>query len=89
MNKFDKKSGKSSFSFGSGSRKGFQSSFHKQDVEMETSELKEIEIKKNKKVDQIYKKSSESMSELQDNSIALTVTSPPYNVDKDISNKFC
>ena len=46
MNKFDKKSGKSSFSFGSGSRKGFQSSFHKQDVEMETSELKEIEIKK-------------------------------------------
>ena len=83
MNKFDKKSGKSSFSFGSGSRKGFQSSFHKQDVEMETSELKEIEIKKNKKVDQIYKKSSESMSELQDNSIALTVTSPPYNVDKE------
>ena len=46
MNKFDKKSGKSSFSFGSGSRKGFQSRFHKQDVEMETSELKEIEIKK-------------------------------------------
>ncbi len=86
MNEFDKKSAKSSFPFGSGSRKGFKSSFHNQDVEMETSELKEIEIKKNKKVDQIYKKSSESMSELEDNSIALTVTSPPYNVDKESDN---
>jgi DNA modification methylase len=34
-------------------------------------------------VDQIYKKTSEDMSELPDHSVHLMVTSPPYNVSKD------
>jgi len=34
-------------------------------------------------LDRVYQRSSEHMSELPDNSVALMVTSPPYNVGKD------
>lgn len=37
-------------------------------------------------VNRIFSKSSESMSELPDNSIHLAVTSPPYNVGKEYDN---
>ena len=66
------------FKIGSGSRKGFVSKF-------QDKELKEIinqnEISKLR--NQIITKSSESMNELIDNCISLTVTSPPYNIGKD------
>ena len=83
MSNSKKKSGRSKFSFGSGSRKGFVSSFQTKDTEKKSENLDSVSINSLEKIDVIYKKSSESMSELNSNSIALTVTSPPYNIDKD------
>ena len=80
MSNSKKKPGRSKFSFGSGSRKGFVSNFQTKDTEKESDSTA---INTPKEMDVIYHKSSESMPEINDNSIALTVTSPPYNIDKD------
>ena len=37
--------------------------------------------------DIIYQKSSENMSEIDNNSVDLVVTSPPYNIDIKYGNK--
>ena len=80
MSNSKKKPGRSKFSFGSGSRKGFVSNFQTKDAEKKSDSTA---INTPKELDVIYHKSSESMPEINDNSIALTVTSPPYNIDKD------
>ena len=80
MSNSKKKPGRSKFSFGSGSRKGFISNFQNKDAEKKSDSTA---INTPKEMDVIYHKSSESMPEINDNSIALTVTSPPYNIDKD------
>ena len=66
------------FKIGSGSRKGFVSTF-------QDKELKEIFHENNRSEirNQIFTQSSEEMNELIDNCISLTVTSPPYNIGKD------
>ena len=70
---------KSYFTSGSGARKAFVSSFQ------DKTELNEVIDSNNesKIIDKIFHKSSENMSELENNSISLTVTSPPYNIGKD------
>ena len=70
---------KSYFTSGSGARKAFVSSF------LDKSELNEVIDSNNesKIIDKIFHKSSENMSELENNSVSLTVTSPPYNIGKD------
>jgi site-specific DNA-methyltransferase (adenine-specific) len=70
---------KSYFTSGSGARKAFVSSFQ------DKTELKEVIDFNNKSniLDKIFHKSSENMHELENNSISLTVTSPPYNIGKD------
>jgi len=70
---------KSYFTSGSGARKAFVSSFQ------DKTELKEVIDFNNKSniLDKIFHKSSENMQELENNSISLTVTSPPYNIGKD------
>ena len=45
----------------------------------------ENEISK-EKLNKLYCKSSEDMSEIPDNSINLMITSPPYNIGKDYDN---
>ena len=80
MSKSKKESGKSKFSFGSGARKGFVSNFQ---IENGKPEDNSSVINDPGIVDCIYNKSSEDMSEINDNSIALTITSPPYNVGKE------
>src|SRR5210317_739063 len=67
------------FKSGSGARKAFVSNFQ------DKTELKELTDANNKSkiVDEIFHKSSENMEELENNSISLTVTSPPYNIGKD------
>ena len=67
------------FKSGSGSRKAFVSSFQNE------KELKEIHQDNNTSSvkNKIFNKSSESMEELVDNCVSLTVTSPPYNIGKD------
>ena len=70
---------KSYFTSGSGARKAFVSSFQ------DKTELNEVIDSNNesKITDKIFHKSSENMSELENNSVSLTVTSPPYNIGKD------
>ena len=70
---------KSYFTSGSGARKAFVSSFQ------DKTELNEVIDSNNesKIIDKIFHKSSENMSELENNSVSLTVTSPPYNIGKD------
>ena len=65
------------FKDGSGSRKGFVSKF-KTETNFETQSENNISKIKNK----IFNKSAENMSELVDNCVSLTITSPPYNVGK-------
>ena len=67
------------FKSGSGARKAFVSNFQ------DKTELKEVINSNNKSkiVDKIFHKSSENMEELENNSVSLTVTSPPYNIGKD------
>ncbi len=68
---------KSVFKEGSGSRKGFVSEFQNDLEPKDTSKNNTSKIK-----NKIINKSSENMEELPDNCIALTVTSPPYNIGK-------
>tara|TARA_B100001996_G_scaffold24813_1_gene19224 strand:+ start:118 stop:954 length:837 start_codon:yes stop_codon:yes gene_type:complete len=68
---------KSVFKEGSGSRKGFVSEFQNDLERKDTSKNNTSKIK-----NKIINKSSENMEELDDNCIALTVTSPPYNIGK-------
>ena len=68
---------KSVFKEGSGSRKGFVSEFQNDLEPKDTSKNNTSKIK-----NKIINKSSENMKELVDNSIALTITSPPYNIGK-------
>ena len=68
---------KSVFKEGSGSRKGFVSEFQNDLEPKDTSKNNTSKIK-----NKIINKSSENMEELDDNCIALTVTSPPYNIGK-------
>ena len=68
---------KSVFKEGSGSRKGFVSEFQNDLERKDTSKNNTSKIK-----NKIINKSSENMEELVDNCIALTVTSPPYNIGK-------
>ena len=68
---------KSVFKEGSGSRKGFVSEFQ-DDIESKNTSKNNTSKVKNK----IINKSSENMKELVDNCIALTITSPPYNIGK-------
>ena len=65
------------FKDGSGSRKGFVSKFQTK-TNFETQSENNISKIKNK----IFNKSAENMSELVDNCVSLTITSPPYNVGK-------
>ena len=68
---------KSVFKEGSGSRKGFVSEFQDDLKSKNTSKNNNSKVK-----NKIINKSSENMKELVDNCIALTVTSPPYNIGK-------
>ena len=70
---------KSKFTEGSGSRKGFVSDFQKNTDLEEFHEKNNISSVKNK----LFCKDSVDMSELPNNCIGLTITSPPYNIGKD------
>ncbi len=81
------KAATSTRSFGTGKREGHDSSaFYRR--ELFTSARREVRSDRINQVpavclDKVYQKSSESMSELPDDSVSLMVTSPPYNVGKD------
>jgi len=68
---------KSVFKDGSGARKGFVSEFQ-DDIETKDNSKNNTSKVKNK----IINKSSENMKEIVDNCVALTITSPPYNIGK-------
>ena len=74
-------------SFGTGKRENHDSSsfyrrkLFKTRASEETTET--VSTLSSSVLDQIFAHSSENMSELPDNSVALMVTSPPYNVGKD------
>ena len=68
---------KSVFNDGSGARKGFVSEFQ-DDIESKDTSKNNTSKVKNK----IINKSSENMKEIVDNCVALTITSPPYNIGK-------
>lgn len=70
---------KSKFTEGSGSRKGFVSDFQKNTDLEEFHEKNNTTSVKNK----LFCKDSINMSELPNNCIGLTITSPPYNIGKD------
>ena len=70
---------KSKFTEGSGSRKGFVSDFQKNTDLEEFHEKNNTTSVKNK----LFCKDSVDMSELPNNCIGLTITSPPYNIGKD------
>lgn len=70
---------KSKFTEGSGSRKGFVSDFQKNTDLEEFHEKNNTTSVKNK----LFCKDSVDMSELLNNCIGLTITSPPYNIGKD------
>ena len=84
------KSRRSRFSFGSGSRKGFVSNFQIKEQKKSSGESEKKSIKAVREIDIIYQKSSENITELENNSIPLTITSPPYNIgkesDRDLTN---
>ena len=68
---------KSVYEDGMGSRKGFVSRFQVDESKTEIKKNNKSEIK-----NLIFNKTSENMDDLVDNCVALTVTSPPYNVGK-------
>ena len=68
---------KSVFKEGSGSRKGFVSEFQDELVPKDISSNNISKVK-----NKLINKSSENMSELLDNCVSLTITSPPYNIGK-------
>jgi len=68
---------KSVFKEGSGARKGFVSEFQDDIVTKDDSKNNTSKVK-----NKIINKSSENMKEIVDNCVALTITSPPYNIGK-------
>ena len=90
MSNAEDKSRRSKFTFGSGSRKGFVSNFQIKEQKKSSGESEKKSIKAVREIDIIYQKSSENMTELENNSIPLTITSPPYNIgkesDRDLTN---
>jgi site-specific DNA-methyltransferase (adenine-specific) len=90
MSNAEDKSRRSKFTFGSGSRKGFISNFQIKEQKKSSGESEKKSIKAVREIDIIYQKSSENMTELENNSIPLTITSPPYNIgkesDRDLTN---
>jgi len=68
---------KSVFKEGSGARKGFVSEFQDHIVTKDNSKNNTSKVK-----NKIINKSSENMKEIVDNCVALTITSPPYNIGK-------
>lgn len=83
-----KEKGTKTSSFGTSGRRNHDSSeFYSSKLYTEDKIEKKLIFIENvipqKKINQIYCKSSENMKEIPDNSIHLMVTSPPYNVGKD------
>jgi len=84
-----RKNGTKTSSFGTPGRINHDSSkfYNSRLYEGLNNEKQNIEFEENilpsKNINKIFCKSSESMTELPDNSIHLMVTSPPYNVGKD------
>lgn len=74
-------------SFGTGKREGHDSScfYERKLCKSVSEEAANITVNAIQPhlLDRIFEKSSERMTELPDNSVALMVTSPPYNVGKD------
>ena len=88
----ERKKGTKTSSFGSGKREAHDSSIfynsrmHKDlfNKPLSDNEIKSILVPDvGEWADKIYKHTSEDMQEIPDNSIALAVTSPPYNASKD------
>lgn len=86
------KKGTKTSSFGTGKREGHDSSeFYQRNLygeqfaeEMPLKELRKISVPEpGEWTDKIYHHSSEDMSAIPDNSVAVAFTSPPYNVGKD------
>jgi site-specific DNA-methyltransferase (adenine-specific) len=71
--------------FGAGKREGHDASafYARKLMDAKWSRDRTLNDVPAKYRDRIYERSSESMSELPDNSVALMVTSPPYHVGKD------
>jgi modification methylase len=71
-------------SFGSSGRVGHDSStYYSRRISEYKESRSETNVIKSNIINQIFCKSSEEMKELQDNSVALMITSPPYNVGKE------
>jgi len=90
-----KKKGTRTSSFGSGKREAHDSStFYNSRMHegLFNKPLSDDEIKKvtvpdaGEWVDKVYTHTSEDMEDIPDNSVALAVTSPPYNASKDYDN---
>ena len=74
-------------SFGSSSRANHDSSaYYSRKMAKNNTNSKNTKSKVNKSDcrNQIFCKSSENMTELIDNSVSMMITSPPYNVGKDM-----
>jgi modification methylase len=73
--------------FGTGKRENHDSSkFYSRKIcqtHKNTNQISDSNCIASKDLNIIFNKSSESMKELPDNSVALMITSPPYNVGKD------
>ena len=70
-------------SFGVGRREGHDATpFYERGL-ASVVESDDTEIRQSAAVDQVFVHSAESMHELEDDSVALMVTSPPYHVGKD------
>lgn len=88
-----RKTGTKTSSFGSPGRINHDSTaFYTSKLYKGLPKEKKVEYKENsidpQILDNVFCKSSEQMTELSDNSIHLTVTSPPYNVGKDYDEDF-
>ena len=94
MNKINcnRRKGTKTSSFGSGKREAHDSStfynsrMHKDlfSKPLSDDEIKDIVVPDvGEWADKVYKHTSEDMKDIPDNSIALAVTSPPYNASKD------
>ncbi|MDP7196949.1 MAG: site-specific DNA-methyltransferase [SAR202 cluster bacterium] len=84
----DKKSSTKTSSFGTSGRRNHDSSdFYNSRLYKNLKNEKKVEYIENKIpndiINNIYCKSSEKMDELNDSSVHLMITSPPYNVSKD------
>lgn len=86
-----KKNGTQTSSFGTPGRINHDSSkFYNSKLYEGLNNGKDVKYMENqidpRNINKVFCKSSEAMSELQDNSVHLMVTSPPYNVGKDYDN---